>query len=675
MRDLRPRSELTSSTCSFLALEEVRTSVRSPGSGPQVDKSPSDSGQMPSAPARRRKAAESVVAQSKRAAAQRGNVVELDEVRLQQTKLIFGMAGPGSIRAEFPHYSGEAHSLDLSFLSEAPRLAKPLAEGFRVYGVGKRPKSLMGRRSELQTGFIPFLRESGLLQLELRELDRSVWNLFKQWLDNKPNPARPGLVIEPKTRSMTFGAAVAVIRALRAVSEYRIEANRACDCLPSVLWSAIEIKTAPRARLKLDELKALDAAVSREIAALSVRVDQNEERLKAGRAKLLSGNRDFGDLSVCVAYIADNFANGLPAQSVLRVKNPDLFRAINPCTNRIGASRLGVKAVVSSLYPTARDLVPFVLRVAIETGLNAVTALQLARSDVTYSEILGDRVARIGGRKWRSDEDPSIPVPAANIEPVLVLLERITEIVRRTAPEVLSERLFLFRRAHGNSSEARAFSTNEKGLPISDNSWSRELSNFCRDNDLPAFDLSQIRSTLSDEIAYREGIVVAGSVLGHRDPATTESHYVSDGTRWREMEFLGKTIMVMHRWYATEGKIDPRRRRLTSKMDRGAATPGFHCFDPYDSPIPNQRKNRLCTAYGRCPSCPLAAADISDPFSVALYHALRTSIYESQGLIAAQAWRERYAPALVDLDGLLSHVPPHVAEVASRVHVKLPMVE
>ncbi len=632
-------------------------------------------GRSNSARARRRNAAESVVAQSRRAASEQGNVVDLEETRLQRTTLHFGSPGPGSIRVEFPHEAGEVHVLDLSFLSEAPLLAKPLAEGFRVYGVGKLPKTLIGRRSQLQTGFIPFLRESGLLQLELNGLNRSVWNHYMEWLNQKPNPWRPGTVIEPKTRSLTFGALVVVLEALRAVAAYRLEANQAVDCKPTVLWNALEIKTKPRTRLSIEEIRAVDAAVTRELHAMEIRANESSKLLEAGRSRLREGSPDFTDLSTCVAHVVDHFTVRLPSLSQLRDNHPDLYRSVDPCTNRIGAPRFGITPIFQLLYPSSRDLVPFVLRFAIETGSNASTILQLDRSDIEYDEILGNRVARIGGRKARAGEDPNVPVPAENIESAHLLLERMTELVRKSAPKVLAERLFLFKRKSGEKSEARSFSSDDKGLPISDASWSRALKKFCGDNGIPEFDLSQIRPTLSDEITFREGIVIAGNVLGHQDVSTTEAHYVSDGTRWREVEWLGRTILVMQRWYGTKGKIDPRRRRLTPNMDRGAATPGFHCFDPYDSPIPNQRKNRLCTAYGRCPSCPLAAADVSDPTAVALYRALRVSIYESQGLIVAQAWRKRYAPVLVDLEELLSHVSPQVLEAASRVKVKLPTVE
>jgi hypothetical protein len=307
--------------------------------------------------------------------------------------------------------------------------------------------------------------------------------------------------------------------------------------------------------------------------------------------------------------------------------------------------------------------------------MNPTTLFELEWSDIDPGELLGQSVIRLGGTKWRASEDPLVPIPAARIEPVLDLLKRLTKLVRTTVSNSLKDRLFLFIRIHGANPAGRGFGGDDRGISHSDSSWLRGLVEFCEDHGLPPFKLSQIRATIGNEIAFREGIVVSSQVLGHKDVRTTDMHYVSDGTRWREAEWLGHAMLFMERWFRSDGKIDPRRRRLTPRMDRGAATPGFHCFDPYDSPWPMQRKNRLCAAYGQCPSCPLAAADIHDPGAVALYLSLRTAIFDAQGRIAGEAWLGRYARVLIDLDALLKHVPADVMDSAKRFHVILPAVE
>lgn len=612
--------------------------------------------------------AASIAAQIRRKSEASANVVDLGAARLKQTKLHFSN-DYHDIRVEFPGPDREPYVLDLSFLGVAPHLAKPLAEGFRIYGVGKRQKTIIGRRSELQVGFLVFLQENDLLHITLEEMDRPLWNQFKQWLDTKIDQ-RHGKAIHPKTRATTFGALVVVMEALKSVPEFSRLARVAFDARPNVTWDNVETRTTPRERLSYEALQAIDNAVAKDVDALRARIEKSEQLLREGRERLAAEDFDLFDLATCAAYIAQNYPEGLPSLSVLKERNPDLYRCVN-CSRK--AHR--IVQLKEILYPDARDLVPLVLFLAIESAMNPTTLFELEWSDIDPGELLGQPVIRLGGTKWRANEDPLVPIPAARIEPVLDLLKRLTKLVRTTVSNSLKDRLFLFNRLHGANPAGRGFGGNDRGISNSDSCWLRGLVEFCEDYGLLPFKLSQIRATIGDEIAFREGIVVSSQILGHKDVRTTDMHYVSDGTRWREAEWLGHAMLFMERWFRSDGKIDPRRRRLTPRMDRGAATPGFHCFDPYDSPWSMQRKNRLCAAYGRCPSCPLAAADIRDPGSVALYLSLRTAIFEAQGRIAGETWLARYGPVLIDLDALLKHVPADVMDSAKRFHVTLPAVE
>jgi integrase len=489
-------------------------------------------------------------------------------------------------------------------------------------------------------------------------------------LDTKIDSKKGG-VIHPKTRMTTFGALVAMLDALKSVPEFSRLARIAFDARPSVTWDSVQTRTTQRGRLSFEALQAIDNAVTKDIEGLRARVEESEQLLQAGRERLASCNFDLFDLATCAAFVEQKYPEGLPSLSALREHDPDLYRYVNPGNRKAH----GVVAIKEILYPEARDLVPLVVFLAIESALNPTTLFELCWSDIDLGELLGEPVIRLGGAKWRAGEDPLVPIPAVRIEPVLELITLLTKRVRATVSAPLKDRLFLFNRLHGISPAGRSFGGDDLGITKSDASWKRGLAEFCQDHELEPFTLSQIRATIGDEIAFREGIVVSSQVLGHQDIQTTDKHYVSDGTRWREAEHLGNAMLFRDRWFRTNGKIDPRRRRLTPRMDRGAATPGFYCFDPYDSPWPMQRKDRLCTAYGRCPSCPLAAADIHDAGAVALYMGLRTAIFSAQGRIAGEAWLGRYSQVLVDLDALLKHVPLDVMESAQRFQVNLPPVE
>jgi hypothetical protein len=201
----------------------------------------------------------------------------------------------------------------------------------------------------------------------------------------------------------------------------------------------------------------------------------------------------------------------------------------------------------------------------------------------------------------------------------------------------------------------------------------RALNSFRKVNNLEHFTLSQLRPTLIDMTLFLNGDLAAAQALGnHRKPHTTWTFYTSSGVKKRFLERLGEVLVLRQRWIDTKGVIDPRR--LTQSQDKSAATPGFICLDPFDSPRKNQNKGRACKAYGECPSCPLAAADLGNASTVALYFALKYSIYKSQSSMSAQTWLLRWAPVLADLDALLEMIPQSMLESSKIFRFTLPSV-
>lgn len=259
---------------------------------------------------------------------------------------------------------------------------------------------------------------------------------------------------------------------------------------------------------------------------------------------------------------------------------------------------------------------------------------------------------------------------------VLNLLEALTARIR---PHVVDprhrDRLFIFMQPDGNPRVPRAFGMVDGLDPSREVILRTVLAKFIEDNALERFALNQIRPTILDEIQVVTGDILTAVRVGQqKNPQTLWHHYTSDGTKQRYEERLGEVFMLRERWLATEGVIDPRTRIRTAGMDRGAATPGFFCFDPFDSPHPAQAKGRLCTAYGECPSCPLAAADVSDVTTVAMYLALEKAIYAAQGRVTPKAWLTRWAPVLINLDALLAHAPAFVRTQAAALAVNFPPV-
>ena len=201
------------------------------------------------------------------------------------------------------------------------------------------------------------------------------------------------------------------------------------------------------------------------------------------------------------------------------------------------------------------------------------------------------------------------------------------------------------------------------------------MNSFVSDHGLEKFNLSNIRKTVLDEELRRSGDLLAVSrKAGHRSIDTLLRHYTSDGTRKWYREKLSEMISLRERWIATKGLIDPRSGQRASKLDMSSATPGFLCLDPLNSPRSGQRINRLCQAYGECPACPLAVANIEDSVSVSYYIALLKSIMLARETLNFSAWQARWKDVAADLIELIELASDEVKSKASETIVNLPRV-
>jgi hypothetical protein len=127
-------------------------------------------------------------------------------------------------------------------------------------------------------------------------------------------------------------------------------------------------------------------------------------------------------------------------------------------------------------------------------------------------------------------------------------------------------------------------------------------------------------------------------------------------------------------WVQTNGKIDGREDKR--RGDISAATPGFGCQDRYASKMAGQRPERLCTAYGMCPICPLRKVDTSSPEAYALIVKLREAIIRSRHKMPAATWLARWSPVQDRLETkILRQFPPETRDLADHEIPQLPTVE
>lgn len=573
----------------------------------------------------------------------------------------------------------EPEIYDLDRLLVQPEIGYFLAEGFRNWAAG--PLRFNTRRNLhgcLNTHVGAFLATlTG--QVSLTSIDEAFWASFVAWLNGRRR--RDGKPWSQSTRAQVHSSVSICIDALEGHPEYGAVANYLRDRsgFPRNPWPGRTTKRVPTPVLSPPERHAVILACLSEIETLRERLDEQEAILKAGRVLLNEALADGqkppyrSEIGVCAALIEEAFPDRLASMDDLY----ELDRSLGLSLQK----KHGLLQVRRLLYATFRDLVPFVVLIAIKTAFNPDTILTLTWSRVRRSDdgtsvtFLGikNRAKSLQASITQDDGATNCDVPAeagkaGGMAALLALLNQFTERSRAiVANKEHADRLFVGV-PKWSGSEAKGFehSSGASG----DSSWKKALADFIENHRLPPFSLKVLRSTEAEQEWRLTGDPLAvRDRLGHKSVSTTRTHYTSDGMRRESQERVAETQALYHRWAETKGRSDPRHQ---PEQCWSAATPGFACLDPYDSPRAGQRKGKLCTAYGECPDCPLAKAWLQDVQAVTWYLALPKAIHDArQGRVSAPHWAEKWPPILHSLDALLAEVPSDVRADASRYHVKL----
>lgn len=658
---------------------------------------------MPEVKRSRVSVAQKVVATARRLDRAQGNVQVFPTTRLERSCV----GGKSTLTAVFPMKgSGEPHRLDLNFLLDFPGLAELFAEGMLHWGKTLKPRSRSNARDDLRTNWFNYLSERRLFDIPPEKLDEQVMMGFSAWLHQKRQPN--GKPFHPNTIRRALGN-------LRNVLAHAPGAERLRDLVPAGPRGA-QRKTEPTEVLQFDELMQVMAAAEREVLALRDRWDEGRRLLKRGYALLEQGveleinpgkAKDKNPKSVQEPNVALALAlldNRYPGVI------PDL-RAIKADNARLGNTvkyALGQVSATGYFYGSGRDMVPLALCIAFATVFNADTVLGLKWRDINRSvDRLGSGAVQFDVGDDEDDEEvedvqsrarakaPLVQImgdkPRANRRLVRLLdpeasgptqvslnlvLDLLVALTARIRPHVIapeySDSVFLFV-PKVREKNARGFGSSTRGGSC-DMVWKEALPKFIADHKLPKFTLKTLRATLLDfvQLFNRGDLQAAQQVGNHGSRLTTWTHYTSDLVKRLLQEATGETLLVRERWLDSGGKLDPRQYRETT--GKGCATPGWMCLDPYESPRPNQKQGRLCTAYGECPDCPLAAARLDNPHNVMLYEALRRAVYRSVVRVTAPVWQKRWAPVVVALDALLTEVHPDVLERSRSLRIELPDV-
>lgn len=559
---------------------------------------------------------------------------------------------------------GEPDSEDLTFLKKVPGLMPMLSEGIRRYADSNvKQRTRRECIQNLNKYFVQYL--SCKYRSPVNPSDLTEDGLWAGFIDFLNQPRQDGEPIQFKTRTYGLGAVKKILEELKADPNWTELAVRILEQIPKRPWPGYTRKNPPVPVLPLDQFDAVVLAADAEFTTLRERQKEKERLLAEGWKRLAAREQNFReDMALCLAALSSRYPDTLPSKAEIEADDQGLGK---------GVRYHGANTLAQYLYPFARDLVPLILLLAARTSLNPDLILGLCWKDLKYWETMDGRDAiRLAPYKPRSASlqdkwlDPEIDEPDG-LRSLLDLIKNMTSRLRPKLPQDQRDRLFVFM-PQNRSKKPKAFQ-HGKG-PSGDITWTGALNRFIQDHNLQPFTLQQFRPTRGSEIFEATGDILASSKeLGHSQAQTTWKYYTSDAVLRRFKERIGQVQLVLERWLVTDGLIDPRG----DKADAGAATPGFLCLNPHDSPRPGQLKGRPCRAYGECAACPLAGVR-NEVTAAAQYLGVRKAIIAGQQTMAPQTWTTKWAKILAEHDAMLETLDPKVVSRAKQIQLTYPAV-
>jgi hypothetical protein len=293
---------------------------------------------------------------------EKGNIVGALRARIDETPN--AETGAPRLRVIIPNKNGP-EIYDLTRLLVQPDLARFLAEGFLHWASTVRTRSRLNGCRCLNVGIGSFVTPNQ--EMAPSAINEGHWKSFVTWL-NGPRSESGEPWVE-RSRAQMLGAVKNCIVALLdnpkygATSTYLLEKSG----FPHNPWPGRSNKNVPTAVLSPIERRALILACLSEMASLRNHLNERESILEAGRILLENYRRDGNappyrkEIGVCAARIIEAFPNRLASLIEIAELDYELGKAV-----KFHHQMLPVRRI---LYATFRDLVPFILLIALKPPL------------------------------------------------------------------------------------------------------------------------------------------------------------------------------------------------------------------------------------------------------------------------------------------------------------------
>lgn len=365
--------------------------------------------------------------------------------------------------------------------------------------------------------------------------------------------------------------------------------------------------------LSYDQMLAIHDAAAAEVRKVTAEWWSMQEEIRKGNAQLEIGpSWETTDLKISLplllAVVARKFPTLPPTQTEIRKSHPEIGAALRSWNN---SERSGMALLKRSLCAGGSQLLCFFILLLFMTRYNVGVLNNLRWSDIADRDdvfAFGAYKARAKKIQPRSIEAGDLNDPLS-LRSMLTVIRSMTERLRRAAPEIESDKVFLHL---GDKSSIVSVGLQS----IFYRKKHGAFGDFLNRHSLDEFNMSSIRSTLLDAVTNEGGgLIQAASEGNHSETITTLRHYTSIRTAEGRRVTLAESTLQMERWAQTKGGMDPRY--LVSKADLKSATPGFGCLNPFESPLPGETPGRLCQSEGHCARCPNAILRSDDPSLVA----------------------------------------------------------
>lgn len=512
-------------------------------------------------------------------------------------------------------------TFDLTAWKRFPHLSTPIAAAVsRKLTELNTPASRKAFVRDLRFGFLQYLVEHHASDIGPDSLTGELVKKFIKWLDEKKGE-RTGKPIGKSVKQHYFGVVRQLIHILHPTQSKKI--------LPVDPFAQDETRKNVTEALDDETFAKLGKVLKASIPSLQQKARIIEKTAQLD-ASLWTPNRIGNNPRVCAAWLLAQYGF-IPERRHLQGS------AIKKAVNGVG-----ILEVVNCWGPSPAGVMPIIYFIAALSGMNEQTLRDLKLSKIESGEVLGQPKIKVAPPKNRSRSRDRRSFEASTaldtVAGLFELVKALTKEIRKAAPPDCKDDLFLFvPRNRSKDNPIRSFS-----LSSSDHDFKNAQVRFLKESRLPFIGLQRVRATASEMVNKRSNgdFLLLKALLGHRDLDTGRDHYRTHDEIRRGEERLAGAMAQRERYLHSFGKVDSR---TASAAERSAATPGFGCLDPCDSPIAGQKKGVPCSAYGRCPGCPLATALADRPYGLARGLQLRERMEESRERLPSREWAKRWS--------------------------------